>query len=43
MAEVCANLTDIPAEGLECDVVVFLDAMDGTKAGKCIVILSRFS
>ena len=42
MAEVCVNLTDNPAEGLGCDVVVFLDAMNGTKR-KRIVILSRFS
>jgi hypothetical protein len=29
---ICANLTDIPGEGLECDVVVELSATNGTKA-----------
>ena len=31
---ICANLTDIPGEGLECDVVVELSATNGTKASK---------
>ena len=30
--EVCASLTDIPAGGLECEVVATIDTMDGTKA-----------
>ena len=32
--EICADLTDIPAGGLECDVVVELSATNGTKASK---------
>ena len=31
-AEICADLTDIPSGGLECDVVVGLSTTDGTKA-----------
>ncbi len=30
---VCVEISDVPAEGLECDVVVSLEAIDGT-AGK---------
>ena len=30
--EVCASLTDIPAGGLECQVVTTMNTMDGTKA-----------
>ena len=30
IAEICVNLSDIPNEGLECDVVVELTLMDGT-------------
>ena len=32
--EICADLTDIPAGGLECDVVVELSTTDGAKASK---------
>ena len=30
--EVCASLTDIPAGGLECEVVATMNTTDGTKA-----------
>jgi len=30
--EICADLSDIPVEGLECDVVVELSTTNGTKA-----------
>ena len=30
--EVCANLTDIPAGGLECDVIATINTTDGPKA-----------
>ena len=30
--EVCASLTDIPAGGLECEVVSTINTTDGTKA-----------
>ena len=30
--EVCASLTDIPAGGLECEVVATINTMDGPKA-----------
>ena len=30
--EVCASLTDIPAGGLECEVVTTINTTDGTKA-----------
>ena len=31
--EICVDLSNVPVGGLECDVVVMLDATDGTKAG----------
>ena len=32
--EVCANLTDIPDGGLECEVVATINTNDGPKASK---------
>ena len=31
--EMCVNLSNVPVGGLECDVVVMLNTIDGTKAG----------
>ena len=35
--EVCANLTDIPAGGLECEVVATINTNDGPKASMSLV------
>ena len=32
--EVCVELTSLPADGLQWEIVVTLDVMDGIKAGK---------
>ena len=32
--EVCVEISDVPAGGLECDITVSLVAVDGAKAGK---------
>ncbi len=31
--EVCLEITDVPDDGLECDVTVDLSAFDGAKTG----------
>ena len=35
--EVCASLTNIPAGGLECDVVATMNIIDGPKASMSLV------
>ena len=37
---VCVDITGVPAEGSECDVVVSLSAQDGPKASKFIMYYS---
>ena len=37
--EVCANLTDITADGLECEVVATINTSDGPKASRSPVYL----
>ena len=36
---VCAEISDIPTGGLECDVVVSLVASPGLKSGECTVLV----
>ena len=36
--EVCANLTNIPNGGLECDVVATINTNDGPKASKEVIV-----
>ena len=39
MVMVCVDITGVPAEGSECDVVVSLSAQDGPKASKLITFI----
>lgn len=32
--QICMKITDLPDDGLECDVIVLLNTMDGEKTGK---------
>ena len=36
---VCAEISDIPTGGLECDVVISLVASPGLKSGECTVLV----
>ena len=36
--EVCANLTDIPDGGLDCEVVATISTSDGPKASMSLVL-----
>ena len=40
--EVCARLTDIPAGGLECEVVTTINTTDGIKASMSLVYFPKF-
>ena len=35
MVDVCAELTAVPTQGLECSIVATLLPADGVKAGEC--------
>ena len=39
--EVCASLTDIPAGGLECEVVATINTTDGSKASMSSTVCSN--
>ena len=39
--EVCANLTDIPDGGLECEVVATINTSDGPKASTSFICVSK--
>ena len=39
--EVCANLTDIPDGGLQCEVVATINTNDGPKASTSFICVSK--
>ena len=39
--EVCASLTDIPAGGLECEVVATMNTTDRTKASMSPIVVGK--
>ena len=40
--EVCASLTDIPAGGLECEIVAIMNTSAGTKASMSSIIQEEY-
>ena len=40
--EVCASLTDIPAGGLECEIVATMNTRAGTKASMSSIIQEEY-